>query len=119
MSKQKKKRPTTRQLKNDITIIVKEILNLKKYVNDVLTPATISNQHLIEQYVEYKGDVMWKGRQCYHLEFDNKEYGFENYTVKDGEDIMDIASKTFANEYMLLEQNELRSFRAVEAWQKI
>jgi hypothetical protein len=57
MSKQKKKRPTTRQLKNDITIIVKEILNLKKYVNDVLTPATISNQHLIEQYVEYKGDI--------------------------------------------------------------
>ena len=34
MSKQKPKRPTTRQLKNDITIIVKEILNLKKYVND-------------------------------------------------------------------------------------
>ena len=32
MSKQKPKRPTTRQLKNDITIIVKEILNLKKYV---------------------------------------------------------------------------------------
>ena len=57
MSKQKPKRPTTRQLKNDITIIVKEILNLKKYVNDVLTPATISNQHLIEQYVEYKGDI--------------------------------------------------------------
>ena len=41
MSKQKPKRPTTRQLNNDITIIVKEILNLKKYVNDVLTPATI------------------------------------------------------------------------------
>ena len=57
MSKQKPKRPTTRQLKNDITIIVKEILSLKKYVNDVLTPATISNQHLIEQYVEYKGDI--------------------------------------------------------------
>ena len=57
MSKQKPKRPTTRQLKNDITIIVKEIINLKKYVNDVLTPATISNQHLIEQYVEYNGDI--------------------------------------------------------------
>ena len=57
MSKQKPKRPTTRQLKNDITIIVKEILNLKNYVNDVLTPSTISIQHLIEQYVEYKGDI--------------------------------------------------------------
>jgi len=57
MSKQKKKRPTTRQLKNDITIIVKEIFNLKKYVNEVLTTATISNQHIIEQYVEYKGDI--------------------------------------------------------------
>ena len=57
MSKQKPKRPTTRQLKNDITVIVKEILNLKKYVNDVLTTSTISNRHLIEQYVEYKGDI--------------------------------------------------------------
>ena len=57
MSKQKPKRPTTRQLKNDITIIIKEILNLKKYVNDVLTTSTISNRHLIEQYVEYKGDI--------------------------------------------------------------
>ena len=35
MSKQKPKRPTTRQLKNDITVIVKEILSLKKYVNEV------------------------------------------------------------------------------------
>ena len=57
MSKQKKKRPTTRQLKNDISIIVKEIISLKKYVNEVLTPSTISIQHLIEQYVEYKGDI--------------------------------------------------------------
>ena len=57
MSKQKPKRPTTRQLKNDITVIVKEILSLKKYVNEVLTPSTISIQHLIEQYVEYKGDI--------------------------------------------------------------
>ena len=57
MSKQKPKRPTTRQLKNDITVIVKEITNLKKYVNDVLTTSTISNRHLIEQYVEYKGDI--------------------------------------------------------------
>ena len=57
MSKQKKKRPTTRQLKNDISIIVKEIISLKNYVNDVLTPSTISIQHLIEQYVEYKGDI--------------------------------------------------------------
>ena len=57
MSKQKPKRPTTRQLKNDITVIVKEIINLKKYVNDVLTTSTISNRHLIEQYVEYKGDI--------------------------------------------------------------
>tara|TARA_R110002020_G_scaffold401256_1_gene611488 strand:+ start:416 stop:748 length:333 start_codon:yes stop_codon:yes gene_type:complete len=57
MAKQKSKRPTTRQLKNDITIIVKEIVNLKNYVNDVLTPSTISIQHLIEKYVEYKGDI--------------------------------------------------------------
>lgn len=57
MSKQKPKRPTTRQLKNDITIIVQEILNLKNYVNDVITTSTISNRHLIEQYVEYKGDI--------------------------------------------------------------
>ena len=45
MSKQKPKRPTTRQLKNDITVIVKEILNLKKYVNDV--PESVINNILL------------------------------------------------------------------------
>ena len=83
MSKQKPKRPTTRQLKNDITVIVKEIINLKKYVNDVLTTSTISNRHLIEQYVEYKGDIE------HFIEYIKKEFGNEkravNESPKDGE----------------------------------
>ena len=83
MSKQKPKRPTTRQLKNDITSIVKEILNLKKYVNDVLTTSTISNRHLIEQYVEYKGDI---NNLIEYMEKDiNNEERTINESSEDGE----------------------------------
>ena len=38
MSKRKQKRPTTRELKRDIGVVVKEVVTLKSYVNEVLTP---------------------------------------------------------------------------------
>ena len=45
------------QLKNDITVIIKEILELKGYVNEVVTPFITSTRNIFEQYLVYKGDV--------------------------------------------------------------
>ena len=57
MSKQKTRRPTTRELKKDIAVIVRELYELKEYVNNVLTPFSISNMNFFEKYLEYKGHV--------------------------------------------------------------
>ena len=57
MSKRKQKRPTTRELKRDIALVVKEVVILKSYVNEVLTPFVKSNIELLEKYLEHKGEV--------------------------------------------------------------
>tara|TARA_R110002020_G_scaffold45606_7_gene130338 strand:- start:3261 stop:3590 length:330 start_codon:yes stop_codon:yes gene_type:complete len=57
MSKRKQKRPTTRELKRDIGVVVKEVVTLKSYVNEVLTPFVRTNMNLLEKYLEHKGEV--------------------------------------------------------------
>ena len=57
MSKRKQKRPTTRELKRDIGVVVKEVVTLKSYVNEVLTPFVKTNMNLLEKYLEHKGEV--------------------------------------------------------------
>lgn len=90
-----------------------------KYTGEVLGNVYSTYQTKINDYVEYKGDITWDGRNCYHIELDNKEYGFVDYKVASGEDIISIARKTHTNEYMLLEQNKLKNFDSVKAGQTI
>ena len=57
MSKRKQKRPTPRELKRDIGVIVKEVVTLQKYVNEVLAPLVKTNMNLLEKYLEHKGEL--------------------------------------------------------------
>ena len=57
MSKRKQKRPTTRELKRDIGVVVKEVVTLKSYVNEVLTPFVRTNMELFETYLIWNGDI--------------------------------------------------------------
>ena len=57
MAKQKSKRPTTRELKKDISVIVRELFELQKYVNTVLTPMVKANLSLLEKYIEHSGEL--------------------------------------------------------------
>jgi hypothetical protein len=83
MSKHKQRRPTTRELKKDIAILVKEVFELKRYINEVLAPFITSNINLLEKYLEYKGDIE------HFIEYIKKEFGNEkravNESPKDGE----------------------------------
>jgi outer membrane lipoprotein-sorting protein len=90
-----------------------------KYTGEVLGSVYKKYQKKINDYVEYKGDITWDGRDCYHIQLDNKEYALVDYKVQAGEDIIDIARKTNTNEYMLLEQNKLKNFDSVKAGQTI
>ena len=57
MAKQKKRRPTTRELQKDNGVVVREVYNLKQYVNEILTPFVRSNMNLFEKYLEQTGEL--------------------------------------------------------------
>jgi len=57
MAKIKQKRPTTRELKKEIGVLVREVFSLKQYVNDVLTPFVRTNMMLLEKYLMHSGEI--------------------------------------------------------------
>ena len=57
MAKQKRRRPTTRELQKHIGVVVREVYNLKQYVNEILTPFVRSNMNLFEKYLEQTGEL--------------------------------------------------------------
>ena len=77
MAKQKKRRPTTRELQKDMGVIVKEVYNLKQYVNEILTPFVRSNMNLFEKYLEQSGELE------NFIEYIEKEFEDEEKTVNE------------------------------------
>ena len=57
MKRPKQKRPTTRELKKEIGVLVHEVFNLKNYVDKVLSPLVQTNMTMFENYLSYKGDL--------------------------------------------------------------
>jgi len=57
MKQPKKRRPTTRELKKEIGVLVHEVFNLKNYVDRVLSPLVQTNMTMFENYLSYKGDL--------------------------------------------------------------
>ena len=58
-----------------------------------------------DQYFRIEGDERINNRPCYKIIIDNKDFGYENYTVGDNESITSIARKLHVSEYMILEIN--------------
>ena len=75
MAKQKRRRPTTRELQKDIAVVVREVYNLKQYVNEILTPFVRSNMNLFEKYLEQTGELE------NFIEYIEKEFKDEEKTV--------------------------------------
>lgn len=90
-----------------------------KYTGEVISTLHDKFKDKMSEYFQIVGEVEHKGRKCWKVTIDNKQYAYENYTVKSGEDILKIARRLKLNEYMLLEQNKLGSFTSVKAGQVI
>jgi hypothetical protein len=58
-----------------------------------------------DQYFKLEDDERVNNRPCYKIVIDNKDFGYENYTVGDNESITSIARKLYVSEYMILEVN--------------
>ena len=50
---------------------------------------------------------MKNGYHCYFLEYENKEYGYVDYVVKEKETVNSIASKNCVNDYLIRYNNDL------------
>lgn len=67
-----------------------------------------------------KGMEPVNGDSCWILEFENPSFKFQNYVVKEGEDLVKIANKLGLSDYMILEYNkDIRNYYDVEAGQHI
>jgi len=51
------------------------------------------------------GEEIFNGRPCYKLSILVQDFGWENYTVKKGENVISIARKLHVSEFMTLENN--------------
>ncbi len=75
---------------------------------------------LSENRLERKEDVVWKGREMYHLELKNNDYNIVSYNVKTDENLDDIADKLHINAYAIIELNEeVNDYEDVEEGQEI
>lgn len=91
-----------------------------RYMSGIVKDAYKRFGDKVDEYVIYEGDVTWNGRQCYKATIDNKDFAYINYTVKSGEDILDIAKKHFVSEIMIVEANSnVDDFDDVKAGQTI
>jgi len=89
------------------------------YTGKVLNHVYKTYKEKMDDYVTVHGDVTYDGRKCWNVTLTNKEYALNNYTVKAGETVIDIARKTHTNEYELLEINNLNGYDKVKAGQVI
>ncbi len=88
MSKQKKRRPTTRELdkimKRNFGTIARELYELQNYVKDVITPICHSNINLLEAYIEFDGKL--ENFLKYMEEVDNNAKEAINKSPKKGKE---------------------------------
>lgn len=60
----------------------------------------------LEKYIERHPDHTWDGRDCFKIMVNYTDFGYFEYTVKEDEDVDDIANKFHVNAYMILEKNK-------------
>lgn len=91
-----------------------------KYMSGVVKDSYKRFGDKVDEFVILEGEVNWSGRQCYKATIDNKDFAYVDYTVKKGEDVLDIAKKHFVSEYMILEINKgVDDYDDVKEGQKI
>ena len=90
------------------------------YMHGIVKDAYNRFKDKVDEFVIYEGMVEWNGQQCHKVIIDNKDFAWENYTVKNGEDVLDIAKENFVSEYMIMEHNKsIDDYDDVDAGQTI
>ncbi len=75
------------------------------YFGGIVEFMAVKVKDKFDTYFKLGDDERYNNRACYKLVIDNKDYGFENYTVGENESITSIARKLHISEYKILELN--------------
>ena len=71
-------------------------------------------------YLSITDTITFEKHSCMKMEFDYPEFGYTDYVVKENEDIVDIATKNFVHEYMIVSANkDVDDIHDVDAGQHI
>jgi outer membrane lipoprotein-sorting protein len=75
------------------------------YFGSVIEYIALKYGDKFDNYFKFDGEERVNNRPCYKIIIDNKDFGYETYTVGDNESITSIARKLHVSEYMILEVN--------------
>ncbi|MCD6019127.1 MAG: hypothetical protein K0S53_2248 [Bacteroidetes bacterium] len=75
------------------------------YFASIIEYIALKNLDKFDNFFKFEGEERVNNRPCYKIIIDNKDFGYENYTVGDHESITSIARKLHISEYMILEVN--------------
>ncbi len=75
------------------------------YFGSVIEYIALKYGDKFSDYVTLVGEERINNRPCYKIIIDNKDFGYETYTVGENESITSIARKLHISEYMILEVN--------------
>lgn len=75
------------------------------YFGGLIEYMALKNGNKFDNYFKLEGEERINNRPCYKVVIDNKDFGYETYTVGENESITSIARKLHISEYMILEVN--------------
>jgi outer membrane lipoprotein-sorting protein len=75
------------------------------YFGGLIEYMALKNGNKFDNYFKLEGEERINNRPCYKVIIDNKDFGYETYTIGDNESITSIARKLHISEYMILEVN--------------
>ncbi len=75
------------------------------YLTSIIEHIYLKLGDKFDDWVTLEGEERINNRPCYKISINNKEFGYTNYTVGDGESLTSIARKNFISEYMIVELN--------------
>lgn len=76
------------------------------YLKGIIQSAMDTTGEEFDKYFKLEGTGMQDGRACHKVVITFDAFGYVNYKVKKGQDIMDIAKELNVSEYMIVRKNE-------------
>lgn len=75
------------------------------YLSDIIKQILAKSGDKFSDYFKYGGEEDRNNVKCHKILINNPGFGYVNYTVQKGENLITIARKLFVGEYLILENN--------------